>query len=510
MNVFLRVDSSLSIGSGHIIRCLNLASSLRSLGLNCIFVSKNHNGNIIPKIEINGFETLVINTTVETDDYIRDEKSWLNGGQSDDAECFITLVKQQNCRPDFIIVDHYSLDSEWELLVKKQFPFARLVVVDDLCNRQHYSDVLIDQTFQRDAREYARLNKNNGKILAGTKFALLNPTFSALRELSKAHKAQVKVPSTLLVTMGGVDAQNVTGDVLCCLENGDFPYIDKITVVLGAAYPHQNVIREQIENSKYNVNILTNVNNMAELMSDHDFAIGAMGGTTWERCVMGLPAINVAIADNQLTIAKNLSEIGAIVLHSDDITESTLHNALNQLTTDYHCQRLLAMDICDGLGLARVTQEIVCLPAKDGKNVTLRQATVDDIDFVYQLQCEPKTRQYARDPVIPLYVNHVSWMQKKLKDTKSYFYMIEHDTRCGVIRLDPVEHGNAELEISIFLTDACQGKGIASAAIKRVIMLHNNVSLLATVLPENHASQKLFNSIGLKKISPSEYISEKK
>jgi RimJ/RimL family protein N-acetyltransferase len=167
------------------------------------------------------------------------------------------------------------------------------------------------------------------------------------------------------------------------------------------------------------------------------------------------------------------------------------------------------MGICDGLGINRVIQEIVCLPAKDGKNVTLRQAVVEDIDFVYQLQCEPKTRQFARNPDVPLYQNHVNWMQQKLKDNKSHFYVIEHDTRCGVLRLDPIEHRHAEFEISIFLAAEYHGKGIASAAIKRLTMLHNNDSLLATVLPGNDASQKLFESIGFKKISSGEYISER-
>ncbi len=510
MNVFLRVDSSLSIGSGHIIRCLNLAKLLRTLGLHCFFVSKNHNGNIIPKIEIDGFETIVINSASASDDYIRDEKAWLNGSQLDDAESFINLVEQQNCIPDFIIVDHYSLDSEWEAHVKKHFPLAQLVIIDDLCNRQHYCDIIIDQTFQREAKEYFSLNKHHGKILAGTKFALLSPTFSALRKSSIACKKQVNVPKTLLVTMGGVDAHNVTGNVLRCLENSDYPFIDKITVILGATCPNQDAIRAQAQKSKYNVDILSNVSNMAELMLEHDFAIGAMGGTTWERCVMGLPAINVAIADNQLTIAANLAEVGAVVLHSEDIEEDTLCDAFNELVSGYHVQRLLAAEICDGLGLTRVIQEMILLPAKDGKNVTLRQATEEDIDFVYQLQCEPKTRQYARNPEVPLYLNHVTWMRKKLKDDKSHFYIIEHDTRSGVIRLDPVEHKIADLEISIFLTTECHGQGIASAAIKRLIMLHNSVNLLATVLPENHASQKLFESIGLKKISSGEYISEKK
>jgi UDP-2,4-diacetamido-2,4,6-trideoxy-beta-L-altropyranose hydrolase len=510
MNVFLRTDSSLSIGSGHIIRCLNLAKALKKTGAQCLFISKDHRGNILEKIREENFPLKVITVPETSNHYIRDEKSWLNGSQTDDAEQFIALVTESGIAPDIVIVDHYSLDHEWEARVKARFPAARLVIIDDLCNRPHCSDLLIDQTFQRSADEYALLNNNNGKILAGTKYALINPDFSKLRNQSIARKDHLILPKKLMLTMGGVDAHNVTGKILGFLEQLDFKNIEKITAILGAACPHNAEIKRLAEQSKYEIEVLMNVSNMAELMLEHDFAIGAMGGTTWERCVMGLPAVNVAIADNQNTIAKNLAEAGAVVLSADKLDCSLMNNALNHMISHYHDQRILAMSICDGQGLSRNIQEIVIIPAKDGTNVTLRQATIDDIDFVFQLQCEPKTRQFARNPDVPAYEGHVEWMLRRLKAVDSFFYIIEHNDSCGVIRLDPLEHSLAQYEISIFLTSACHGQGIASAAIKRTLMLHKNATILATVLPENNASQQLFKRLGFLKLSPSEYISEKK
>lgn len=187
-----------------------------------------------------------------------------------------------------------------------------------------------------------------------------------------------------------------------------------------------------------------------------------------------------------------------------------LFNAFNQLVTYYQSQLRLAMDICDGHGLFRVIQHIIPMHAKDGTNVTLRQATSDDVDFVYQLQCEPKTRQFARNTDVPEYESHVQWMQNKLKDNDSFFYIIDNGGACGVVRLDPIEHSFAKYEISIFLTSACHGKGIASVAIKRTLMLHNDITMLATVLPENYASHQLFERLGFLKLSTSEYISERK
>ncbi|EFH0262157.1 UDP-2,4-diacetamido-2,4,6-trideoxy-beta-L-altropyranose hydrolase, partial [Escherichia coli] len=374
------------------------------------------------------------------------------------------------------------------------------------CNRPHCCDLLIDQTYLRHEKEYTCLNIWGGKILTGPKYALLDPVFSKLREQSINRKTQLEFPQRLMITMGGVDVNNITGKVLRYIENKNLKSIEKITVILGSACPHREEIEALVADSKYPINILTNVENMAELMLEHDFAIGAMGGTTWERCVMALPAVNIAIANNQSTIATNFSKAGAIVLHSDNFTKNDFYNAFNRLITDYHQQRDLVMSICDGQGLIRDIQEIIPCFSTDGINVTLRFATLDDINFVYQLQCEPQTRKFARNPNIPSYDSHTEWMRRKLVEQNSFFYIIEHIGACGVLRLDPIEHELAQYEISIFLTTASMGKGIAKAAIRRATMLHKDTVILATVLYENFASHRLFEQIGFNKISSCEYI----
>ncbi|EES4628703.1 UDP-2,4-diacetamido-2,4,6-trideoxy-beta-L-altropyranose hydrolase [Escherichia coli] len=509
MKVFLRVDSSLSIGSGHIIRCINIATMLRKMGAECIFITKNHKGNIISKIRQADFLFEVMSVLEEPEYYISNEKEWLNGRQSDDAVQFSSLLSQYSQKPDIIIVDHYSLDSEWEIIVKQNFPQARLVVIDDLCNRKHHCDLLIDQTYLRHKHEYAELILPETKILTGTKFALVNTDFYKFRNESIIRKKNLKRPLKLMITMGGVDANNITGKVLQYLEEINYKNIQKITVIIGSKCPHRTEICELTRNSKYNIQVVIDISNMAELMLEHDFAIGALGGTTWERCVMGLPAVNIAIARNQHTVAQNLSKSGAIVLYSDKFKKSEFSNALDNLMANYYQQSNLVRIICDGHGLYRIVQEIIPNYAKDGINVALRPATIDDISFVYRLQCEPHTRRFARNPNIPTFENHSVWMRCKLLEEKSLFYIIEHEGACGVLRLDAIEHKTAQYEISVFLTSRCIGKGIASAAIRRAMMLNNNSIIMATVLLENYASHQLFKNLGYKQISQDKYISRK-
>lgn len=508
MNIFLRVDSSLSIGTGHVVRCLNLANALRNTGAKCHFISKQHTGNVIPKIHCHGFSVSIIPGAPEPENYIVDEKSWLNATQAQDASDFISLVEQASVKPDVIIVDHYSIDYEWEYSVKKQYPLVRLVVIDDLCNRPHYADVIIDQTFKRTPEEYGALNKANGQIFSGTSYALINPAFVALSAKSIKRKKALQDPKSVLITMGGVDAQNVTEMILTWLNENEIIFFEKITIVMGRASPHQSAVREAAKHARLPVEVLVDVDTMPELMLEHDLAIGALGGTTWERCVMGLPAVNIAIADNQMTIAESLRSSGAIVLYANSLQPQTFTSALIDLITHYKEHMLLAMDICDGHGISRVVQNILPQPAREGKNVMLRPATKSDIDFVYKLQCEPQTRKFARTPEIPAYDEHVAWMKRKLNDERVKFYIIECEIPCGVLRLDPIQHSGADFEISIFMTEKSQGKGIASAAIKRAMMLNNDVKMLATVLAENTASHLLFQRLGFTKISNSEYLSE--
>ena len=508
MNIFLRVDSSLSIGTGHIVRSLNLANALRNTGAECHFITKQHTGHIIPKIESQDFNVSIIPGAPESEGYIVDEKSWLNGTQAQDACEFIALGEQAAVNPEVIIVDHYSLDYEWEYAIKKQYPSARIVVIDDLCNRQHWADMIIDQTFKRTPEEYGALNKANGQIYSGTSYALINPAFVALSAKSIKRKKALQEPKSVLITMGGVDAQNVTETILTWLNENETTFFDKITIVMGRASPHQSAVREAAKHARFPVEVLIDVDTMPELMLEHDLAIGALGGTTWERCVMGLPAVNIAIADNQMTIAESLRSSGAIVLYADSLQSQTFMLALIDLITRYKEHMLLAMNICDGHGMSRVVQNILSQPAREGKNVILRPATERDIDFVYKLQCEPQTREFARNPEIPAYDDHVAWMKRKLNDERVKFYIIECEIACGVLRLDPIEHSGADFEISIFMTEKSQGKGIASAAIKRAMMLNNDVKMLATVLAANTASHLLFQRLGFTKISNSEYLSE--
>lgn len=138
----------------------------------------------------------------------------------------------------------------------------------------------------------------------------------------------------------------------------------------------------------------------------------------------------------------------------------------------------------------------------------LTLAVEDDIELIYQWQCHPKTRKYALNPIAPEWDEHVQWMKNKLDNCEfDYFYIIEHSLtldKVGVVRLD--YRNEDEYVISIFIEPESYGKGIAISALNLIDQIHSKITISATVLPENIASQCLFRKANYKKIECNEFI----
>ncbi len=364
MKIAFRVDASLSIGSGHVVRCLNLADALSKMGAECFFITKAHSGNLIQLINARAYKTYIIPAELDvTDEYIQNEKAWLGGSQYNDALKLIEICQYNQLKPDALIIDHYSLDDEWEIAVHNYLPDLKIVVIDDLCNRKHFCHLLIDSTIERRAEDYSNLVPSDTLILSGTKYALLKEEFAQLRNQAVLEREKISSPRKILITMGGVDINNITGALLTKINNDFKVPLDLITVVLGINCPHKNEIIHLAETCKYHVDVKVNINNMPQVMLEHDTAIGALGSTTWERAVVGLPTINIAIADNQLVIVEKLKRNGFIVFNNTDFSGKDLYQAWLQLNNDYKNMVTRSFALCDGSGLTRVVRTIINLLA---------------------------------------------------------------------------------------------------------------------------------------------------
>ncbi len=358
LSVFFRVDASTMIGIGHLMRCLTLADGLVNAGLKCAFICREHPGNMIKFIRNKGHPTYALPYIPPSAVFNQPEHSlWLGGNQEDDAKECINIMKGKNV--DWLIVDHYGLDAKWETLVKEFC--VKLMVIDDLADRSHECELLLDQTFGRESSDYLDLVGDGTRVLCGSKYALLRPEFLAIRSLSLQRRNQEHAKN-ILVFMGGIDANNVTGLVLEALEKTRLLEQLSITVVLGSSAPWLDDVRQKAANMPWNTRVEVGVENMGNLMAFSDIAIGAAGTTSWERCCLGLPTILLVLAQNQLSVAYELSKAGAADLISD---VRAIDQDLPKLTSElvYSLKRRMSMSsaaakMVDGDGLTRVIREM--------------------------------------------------------------------------------------------------------------------------------------------------------
>ena len=354
MQITFRVDASLQIGTGHVMRCLTLADALVAKGAHCEFICREHSGHLIEHIRSKGYtvHSLALHSETDTD---LTHSAWLGATQAQDVQACAHILA--HLQPDWLVVDHYALDARWEGALAEHC--SQVMVIDDLADRPHSCQLLLDQTFGRASEDYQPLVPRGCQLLCGSNYALLRPEFAALRPYSLERRAQAP-QRELLINLGGVDKDNITGQVLTALLASPLPKDCRITVVMGSTAPWLEEVRRQASELPWPNRVLAGVDNMAQLMADSDLAIGAAGTTAWERCCLGLPALMLVLADNQRKVAQSLAGTGAAaVLHGGGELAPQLAAWLSRLQESPNAMAamsLAARQVVDGDGAQRIAQ----------------------------------------------------------------------------------------------------------------------------------------------------------
>ncbi len=359
MKIVIRADASFQMGTGHVMRCLSLAWGLLEKGCSIQFICRAHPGNLITKVEQEGFKVHTLGfqqnqnlvfSEVESNGLYHAE--WLGVTQQQDAEDCQSILNEIN--PDWLIVDHYGIDHTWQKQLRSYY--QKLMVIDDIGDRYQDCDLLLDQNYGSDLDKYKNLIPSTCKLLAGPTYALLRPDFALWRGISLNRRACKNNFETLLITMGGADPDNYTGEVLKQLSTLKLAAIKNIIIVMGATALHLEKVQKQAKSMSINTNVKTNVSNMAEIMAYADLAIGASGSTSWERCCLWLPTIQMVIAENQRQIASTLAK-DKVVLLMDNIKK--LPELLVEAQTKLVELSQFSADNCDGKGVLRVCRHLL-------------------------------------------------------------------------------------------------------------------------------------------------------
>jgi len=310
--VLFRADAGLHIGTGHVMRCLTLANVLKAKGAETIFLTRAHIGHAISTIEAAGHRVVALpGNTGEpygTHPTPPAHAAWLKAAWRTDAAQ--TRLMMHETGANWMVVDHYSLDQTWQEAAKPEQ--VQLLVIDDLADRPHRADILLDQNFGRIAADYEGLVPADCDLRIGAANALLRPEFAHLRPKALVRRKRMAKPRSLLITLGGIDRYNATGLVLEALAPLAHSKGLDVTVVLGKTAPHLATVRVQAKNMPMQTEVAVNVSDMANRMLYADLCIGAAGSTTWERCALGLPTLQVALADNQVAAANRMADEGLV------------------------------------------------------------------------------------------------------------------------------------------------------------------------------------------------------
>ena len=351
--VLFRVDASQVLASGHTMRCLTLAQALAANGVVCRFACRALEGNMVEHIRSAGFDVATLPCPPAGSPQGVDPR--LGVSEADDARD--TVVALAGWRPNWIIVDHYALAQVWETEMHAQCD--QLMAIDDYTDRPHACDVLLNQNLGVSADDYALgLLPEGCKVVAGTDYALLRPEFARARPQALKRRQEHTTSGHILVTMGGVDPNNMTGQVLAILASCQLPESWHVTAVMGGQAPHLAMVRAQAATQPFKVRLIVNTTEMERLMTEADFAIGAAGSTSWERCALGLPSIVLVLADNQIPLARALVDAGA-ALGAEPSDPATLRAAITRLVGDRSLRiamAAIAATLVDGHGTGRVVE----------------------------------------------------------------------------------------------------------------------------------------------------------
>jgi len=494
-----RVDASLNIGSGHVMRCLTLAEVLQDQGIECQFICREHPGHLCGVIQAYGYTVHKLSMEEASPELEPYYSNWLGARWSQDAAACIAILSK--LKASWLVVDHYALDHRWETSVLAGLGDSAplLLVIDDLADRSHVADLLLDQNLGRRRGDYRKLVPSTCRILAGPHYALLRPEFREWRDISVTRRIRKSRIKRILISLGGVDKDNVTGRILEALSTYDLPNDLEIVVVMGAAAPWRELVAEQAKKLPWRINVEFNVHNMAQHMAEADLAIGAAGSTSWERCCVGLPTLIVELAGNQTKIARALVEKdAALPLNLEDL-EVSLKTNLVKLADPRLVKTMSARAaaVVDGLGSSRIAAEI-----KNLDSCRLRPMKEHDLERVLDWRNHWDIRKYMYTQHVITLEEHRAWFTRTNKIPGRYLLIYEQDGEpLGFVKIEIEDNQGGRAKWGFYLAPKAprgSGQRLGHCTLAHAFTSLELHKLCGEVLADNFRSIRFHERLGLR------------
>lgn len=491
--VLLRADGSRALGWGHLVRCFALALALEETGADPVFACARVPEALARAIRAR-FDLVPLPASGSPAAHAR--RPFALDEEADSSA--VVAAGEGRGGLDAVVADHYGIGRVWETRVRRHT--SRLMVLDDLADRRHAADLLLDPSIPEDVDRYERLLPSECKRLLGPRFALLRPEFAAMHAAAGVRRQTT--PGRVVLFAGGTDPLNATGLVLdawASLDAGE----RALDVVIGADHGQRGDLERRCR-SLPGVELHVQSDRMAELLARADLLIGAAGGVSWERCCMGVPALMFAAAENQ---ERNMAQLAArrtgIALGRIGALDARDLAALiaRVLSRPRLLQRMgrRGFDLVDGLGATRAALVL------GADRLALRVAGAQDDELVWPWRNHPATRRFSRNGAPLERGAHREWWRESLADPRRRLFIAHCGNRpVGVLRFDL---DGAAAEISIYLDPALTGLGLGPAMLRLAQGWVRRSGqplrrLTAEILPENRASQSAFAAAGFEPGAP--------
>jgi UDP-2,4-diacetamido-2,4,6-trideoxy-beta-L-altropyranose hydrolase len=487
------VDASARIGVGHLMRCLTLAEALRQRGADVRFVCRTHQGHRHDEVRARRFPLAELPAPARPtqDAADADYEAWLGVAPGEDARETEAALGPE--KPDWLVVDHYALGADWERALRPRA--AGIFAIDDRDDCAHDCDMLLNQNFSLAGPErYVGRVPESCRLLLGPRCALLREEFAVERRRLRPRDGRVR---RVFVSFGGTDPGDVTGRALGALSSPEFAAL-AVDVLVGANYCHRERL-ESMAAGRPGTLLHGPLGSVARMMASADLAIGAGGGTTWERLCLGLPSVVVSIAENQVPSSTALAERRLVRYLGRDaeVGVDAIRRAVTACLDAPDELRRLSADgeaLVDGRGASRVAECLAPLPAA---RLRLRPAQPADARLFHEWVNDAEVRRQSLRTEHVDWPAHLAWFEARLADGASRLFVLEAgDLPVGQIRF---EFEGREARINYSVDALFRGRGWGRALVvlgMRALGARAGTSFRAEVKDGNPASSAVFRSLG--------------
>jgi UDP-2,4-diacetamido-2,4,6-trideoxy-beta-L-altropyranose hydrolase len=467
----IRADANAAIGAGHVMRSIALADAWRRAGGDVLLFTVAP-----PRFACDAAARRGL--TVRTHESADAAKNALIAWARENAGAWVAF-------------DSYEPGGDAHRSIRAAG--ARLLVVDDCAAGAEFDcDILLNQNIGADALGY--------RLAPGTR-TCFGPRFALLRgEFLNLHRdRQFDVPaSRIVITFGGADVHNQAARVAAIVAALPAPL--DATVVTGQAHPHE--ASEIAPREGVRIRWQAPTDDMAPLLAQADLAICAAGSTCWELAHLGVPALTLVVAANQMGVAAGLHDAGVIrsLGWFDHVSDTDVALAIETLRRDDRRAEMSRRGraLVDGRGADRVVEAMTRAASSRG-TVALRRATMADAAALYRWRIDSETVRNSIAPPPASIDDHRAWLETALRNPHLALYVATDGARhvdIGSVRIDRRNDGEAEISITVDPDE--RGRGYSHDLIASGLEAAGDVRVVARVKRANDRSLRAFRALGFR------------